>query len=94
MMQDKFGPRFFIPARFLPQKYRYDRRIVAPRDDASSTSTGYSSMDCVICMTAVDVSEKSYMVAPCDHVFHRDCLSQWMEVKLECPTCRTELPPL
>ena len=51
-------------------------------------------LDCVICMNTVDVSEKAYMVAPCEHVFHRDCLTQWMEVKMECPTCRTELPPL
>ena len=34
------------------------------------------------------------MIAPCQHVFHPYCLLQWMEVKMECPCCRTELPPI
>jgi hypothetical protein len=87
MLQDRFGPRFFIPARFLPQKYRYDRRVVSP-------SSNKEDMECVICINTVEISGNSYMVAPCEHVFHRECLEQWMEVKLECPTCRMELPPL
>ncbi|KAI8814364.1 hypothetical protein BJ742DRAFT_787266 [Cladochytrium replicatum] len=36
----------------------------------------------------------NYMVTPCHHIFHTDCLERWMEVKLECPICRTELPPI
>lgn len=30
--QRRFGPRFFIPARFLPEKYNYFRpvRVTAP----------------------------------------------------------------
>lgn len=34
------------------------------------------------------------MKTPCNHYFHRDCLLSWTDVKLECPTCRRELPPL
>ena len=32
--------------------------------------------------------------APCNHWFHRRCLEEWMNVKMECPTCRATLPPL
>jgi hypothetical protein len=32
------------------------------------------------------------MVAPCGHRFHSQCLSRWMAVKMECPTCRRLLP--
>jgi hypothetical protein len=38
--------------------------------------------------------EVTAMTTPCRHHFHEECLAQWLEVKLECPTCRTELPPL
>jgi hypothetical protein len=53
------------------------------------------SLDCVICYNGIDVhNRKGYMLAPCNHVFHRECLVQWMDVKMECPICRTELPSL
>ena len=61
------------------------------------TSTGSSdhTLDCVICYNAIDVqNRRGYMLAPCDHIFHKDCLVQWMDVKMECPICRTELPSL
>jgi len=35
-----------------------------------------------------------YMKTPCNHKFHEKCLKSWMQVKLECPTCRRELPPI
>jgi hypothetical protein len=53
------------------------------------------SLDCVICYNGIDVHNRSgYMLAPCNHIFHRECLVQWMDVKMECPICRTELPSL
>jgi len=33
------------------------------------------------------------MKTPCGHKFHIPCLLTWMEVKMECPTCRAALPP-
>ena len=35
-----------------------------------------------------------HMITPCNHLFHSDCLERWIEKKLECPFCRTKLPPL
>lgn len=32
------------------------------------------------------------MCTPCRHVYHTECLRQWMELKLECPSCRAQLP--
>lgn len=54
-----------------------------------------TSLDCVICYNSINIQNKrDYMLAPCDHIFHKDCLEQWMEVKMECPICRMALPPL
>lgn len=36
----------------------------------------------------------NYMITPCNHVYHHDCLSYWMNNKLICPVCRNNLPPL
>ena len=34
---------------------------------------------------------KTYMYTPCNHVFHAQCLEQWLEYKKECPNCRTSM---
>lgn len=46
-------------------------------------------------MTAIDLTPRSNdcMVTPCDHFFHTGCLQRWMDIKMECPTCRRPLPP-
>lgn len=54
-----------------------------------------NTIDCVICYSPIDVqNRRDYMLAPCDHIFHRNCLEQWMDVKMECPVCRKDLPPI
>jgi hypothetical protein len=39
------------------------------------------------------IARRKYMVTPCKHVFHTDCLENWMMYKLQCPVCRNSLPP-
>lgn len=43
--------------------------------------------------TANLVARRKYMVTPCKHVFHTECLENWMMYKLQCPVCRHSLPP-
>ncbi|WWC92049.1 uncharacterized protein L201_007003 [Kwoniella dendrophila CBS 6074] len=50
-----------------------------------STSTGLS---------VVGNKRKNYALAPCGHLFHTNCLNQWMAVKTICPLCKRSLPPL
>lgn len=53
------------------------------------------TVDCTICMCEVELPPNhppDYMVCPCDHLFHAECLRRWMDVKQECPTCRAPLP--
>ncbi|XP_027342107.1 transmembrane E3 ubiquitin-protein ligase FLY1-like isoform X1 [Abrus precatorius] len=86
LLQHYLGSRWFIPRQILPEKYSYYRRF--DQDTRHAT-------DCVICMTAIDLSQRSNdcMVTPCDHFFHSGCLQRWMDIKMECPTCRRPLPP-
>ncbi|XP_022764102.1 transmembrane E3 ubiquitin-protein ligase 1-like isoform X1 [Durio zibethinus] len=86
LLQHYLGSRWFIPRQILPEKYSYYRRF----DQDTNRAT-----DCVICMTAIDLTQRSSdcMVTPCDHFFHSGCLQRWMDIKMECPTCRRSLPP-
>lgn len=69
----------------------------------------FYEIDCAICMSALTlpilVSEipkkivanpliKKILVTPCHHIFHTECLEDWMIQKLQCPVCRTALPPI
>ncbi|XP_039040111.1 transmembrane E3 ubiquitin-protein ligase FLY2-like [Hibiscus syriacus] len=85
LLQHYLGSRWFIPRQILPEKYSYYRRF--------ETETNHTT-DCVICMTAIDLMQRSRdcMVTPCDHFFHSGCLQRWMDIKMECPTCRRSLP--
>ncbi|XP_020574028.1 transmembrane E3 ubiquitin-protein ligase 1-like isoform X2 [Phalaenopsis equestris] len=86
ILQHFLGSRWFIPHQILPEKYSYNRRL---------ENNTHQATDCVICMTAIDLTQRSsdYMVTPCDHFFHSGCLQRWMDIKMECPTCRRSLPP-
>lgn len=86
LLQHYLGSRWFIPRQILPEKYSYYRRLDQDINHAT---------DCVICMTAIDFSQSpnDCMVTPCDHFFHSGCLQRWMDIKMECPTCRRPLPP-
>ncbi|KAI9325719.1 hypothetical protein DFJ73DRAFT_868710 [Zopfochytrium polystomum] len=134
VLQDRFGPRVFVPSLLRPVQYDYhpvltatdieQSTLIAPSvADATATSSTAVSLrrnECAICFTSVipvtagatassssssssskspvdsvlssNVSRMSYMVTPCHHLFHTECLEKWMEVKFECPVCRTELP--
>jgi hypothetical protein len=117
LLQNRFGPRFFIPKNFLPKQYDYFRPIYSLLDEEDNThvvgdkqsttvvnritnnlnannNESAHIFECVICMSPVDPVVSNHMITPCNHVFHQQCLVQWMEQKLECPTCRRELPPV
>lgn len=40
------------------------------------------------------LARRAYMVTPCRHIFHSNCLEGWMKYRLQCPICRETLPPL
>lgn len=104
------GPRFLIPKRFRPDHYEYVRTFVEMEDLEASQLTPNApdlSVECIICMNSLrhEVDDNMvatnnhkftniYMETPCKHKFHKKCLIHWMRIKLECPVCRTNLPPL
>ncbi|KAG0173222.1 hypothetical protein DFQ30_008491 [Apophysomyces sp. BC1015] len=93
-LQDIWGPRFFVPERYLPQTYNY--HPVLPPEDEESPQGERSDRDagaqrapkeCPVCMLPIDLFPSGhtglhvlgriqYMVTPCHHHFHTDCLEK------------------
>ena len=37
---------------------------------------------------------KKFVITPCNHVFHSECLKNWIEAKSVCPLCNAQLPEI
>ena len=79
---DKIAPWFL-------QSFSYDYSIgikkFAKRDE--------EDRECSICMDTIDPKDKkNIMITPCNHAYHKDCLTRWMKDRSSCPDCRRKLP--
>jgi len=91
----RFKPRFLVPRKYRPMHYEYFR--------SKEEEAQFEGMDntCNICMTPLNIGKSTEQVVnfsktfhtPCNHKYHQDCLMHWLEIKMECPTCRSKLPP-
>ncbi|SCL98337.1 E3 ubiquitin-protein ligase, putative [Plasmodium chabaudi chabaudi] len=79
-----YGPRYFFNTSLLPHVHNYYQNL-DPNFEAGIP-------ECVICMYNIILNNTKYCVTPCYHIFHEKCLQQWMNIKMECPTCRGPLP--
>lgn len=102
--QDILGSRWFLPKMSIPEGYSYHKPMSAQELMEHGSSANYTA-DCAICMSEVPVyveevpethkvDLQTYMTTPCGHIFHTQCLENWMSYKLQCPVCRSALPPL
>lgn len=62
------------------------------RSVASSTRT-LSKPECSICLDIYKTGETICWAKTdeCDHIFHRECIVEWMKDHDDCPLCRTNL---
>mmetsp|Transcript_33371 Transcript_33371/g.76174 ORF Transcript_33371/g.76174 Transcript_33371/m.76174 type:complete len:497 (-) Transcript_33371:144-1634(-) len=58
--------------------------------DMTEKEVGKSKELCVICAEELQCGEKVISLA-CSHVFHEQCIHQWLARQHTCPTCRLEL---
>jgi hypothetical protein len=42
---------------------------------------------CCICLDEYQPDTIVHML-PCNHIFHRDCISEWFQKQLKCPLCQ------
>ncbi|KDP32837.1 hypothetical protein JCGZ_12129 [Jatropha curcas] len=45
---------------------------------------------CVICQVEYE-GDESLVALPCDHPYHSECISNWLQIKKICPICNSEV---
>ena len=55
--------------------------------------TGFVKMSiyCSICHEQINFCDEEISVLNCGHLFHQSCLQQWLDIRLTCPKCRTQV---
>ncbi|OQS04405.1 hypothetical protein THRCLA_03353 [Thraustotheca clavata] len=49
-----------------------------------------NARECVICQVDIDKADQVTRM-PCQHIFHTECLGQWLKIGNSCPICRVEI---
>lgn len=48
-------------------------------------------VDCAICTETLQPTE-SKILTTCKHLFHENCIGQWLQINNSCPNCRKDDP--
>ncbi|GMJ02181.1 hypothetical protein HRI_003888700 [Hibiscus trionum] len=47
--------------------------------------------DCTVCLEGLEVGSNAARM-PCSHMFHNQCIEEWLKQSHYCPVCRFEMP--
>lgn len=77
-----------------PPKTGLDPLVIAslPVLAFKQTSRG-SSIECSVCLSALEDGERVRLLPNCKHSFHVDCIDKWLGSNSTCPICRAEAEP-
>ena len=49
------------------------------------------SVICSVCINDLNFSDQNISVLKCGHIFHHDCLHEWIQIRKTCPECRCQV---
>jgi E3 ubiquitin-protein ligase ATL6/9/15/31/42/55 len=52
---------------------------------------GKGSLECAVCLCEFEDDENIRLLPKCNHVFHADCIDEWLSSHVTCPVCRCNL---
>ncbi|KAJ3366269.1 hypothetical protein GGF32_006718 [Allomyces javanicus] len=90
--QQYFRADWLVPRAMRAHRYQYSRVLDEDEQERVADQT-----ECAICMMPLAEGGGDepgrIMVTPCLHLFHAECLGEWLgQHRLTCPTCRAPVP--
>ena len=64
----------------MPVEYQIDNPLLLPKD----------KQNCVICITEFQ-KDDTVLSLPCLHIFHKECIVNWLKKNSSCPLCKYEV---
>lgn len=62
------------------------------KSDESISDNTTHAITCSICIHDIVVGDEAFISKPCNHVFHRDCILEWIKANhTDCPFCRASI---
>lgn len=50
-----------------------------------------NKLDCPICIERFNIEKDNIVkLEHCNHYYHKDCIIEWLKIKINCPLCRNE----
>lgn len=68
---------------------------IPPPQRSERRSSGMSSSGgerCSICVCELELGDEVFLL-DCRHLFHRECLAEWLSLRAQCPNCRGRIGP-
>ncbi|KAK9940101.1 hypothetical protein M0R45_016776 [Rubus argutus] len=79
-----FGTGDYEP-RFVPASKLSIEKLEKTRAEVSSTTV------CTVCMEEIMVGSEATCM-PCSHLYHQDCIVEWLQKSGVCPSCKFRMP--
>lgn len=76
--------------RALTHRSRRTRLRVVRHRMSGGRSSRHPPQNCVVCLEPVRCLA-TRIVLECEHEFHRDCITSWLNTQRACPSCRYEV---
>jgi hypothetical protein len=70
-------------------EFRQRQQRIQQRTDIT-TYDGTGIEQCNICLNDFAIGDE-IQITPCEHRYHRECLTTWLNIASTCPNCRIEL---
>ncbi|CAN6466916.1 unnamed protein product [Victoria cruziana] len=59
--------------------------------DVKSLKIGKGSLECAVCLCEFQDDDRLRLLPRCSHVFHPECIDEWLSSHVTCPVCRADL---
>lgn len=82
---------YFHPSELDEKEEKEDHEDVLPFVTVTKISS--SEKECPICFDEYGeehLKNKQIVITECGHLFHKECISNWLHEKKNCPVCRYE----